>query len=93
VTAVITLDWRHRAACRDTDADLFFPEADPGTPAYEQQAAEAKAVCAGCPVRWKCREYALGAYEKQGIWGGLGEDERHLEMRRRTRRRRERMVA
>ena len=91
VTAMTTtsLDWRARAACRAVDADLFFPVADPGTPAYAAQAAEAQAVCAVCPVRVACREHALSAFEKHGVWGGMAEDERHLEQRRRQRRRRE----
>jgi WhiB family transcriptional regulator, redox-sensing transcriptional regulator len=87
------LDWRHRAACRTVDADLFFPDADPGTEAYRLQAQAAKDVCAGCPVRWPCGQYAVDSYQKHGIWAGLDEGERHLEGRRRQRRRRERVAA
>ena len=42
-------DWRERAACRDTDPDLFFPVGSTG-PAVEQIMA-AKAVCATCEAR------------------------------------------
>ena len=33
-------------------------------------------MCARCPVRTECLEYALGNQEKFGIWGGLSERER-----------------
>ncbi len=93
MTTVTMLGWRDRAACRTAEADLFFPEAEPGTEAYRQQAQAPKAVCAGCPVRWHCGEYAAGTYQKHGIWAGLDEAERHQEGRRRARRRRERTAA
>jgi hypothetical protein len=46
--------WRSRAACRDTNPDLFFPE--PSAP--RSQTAAAKAVCARCPVRDACLDEA-----------------------------------
>ena len=42
------MDWRHRAACRDEDPELFFPIGNTG-PAL-LQIEEAKAVCRRCPV-------------------------------------------
>ncbi|MGH3981118.1 MAG: WhiB family transcriptional regulator, partial [Pseudonocardiaceae bacterium] len=45
---VLDRDWRHSAACRDEDPELFFPVGDDG-PALVQIAA-AKTVCARCPV-------------------------------------------
>ena len=36
----------------------------------------AKAICATCPVRGLCLEYALAVREPYGIWGGLNEYER-----------------
>lgn len=62
-------EWSERAACKDLAGDIFFP--DRGT-----SAAPAKAVCAGCPVRLECLDYALKAKERFGIWGGLSERER-----------------
>ena len=47
---------------------------------------QAKAVCAACPVRSECLGYALTRPEKYGTWGGLNEDERASERRRRMRR-------
>ncbi len=61
--------WRQRAACRGTDLDLFFPER--GEPA-----GPARQVCARCPVRQTCLEYALINRITHGIWGGLTERER-----------------
>jgi len=67
-------DWRHRAACRDEDPELFFPIGTSG-PALEQ-VEQAKAVCRRCPVAAECLTWALGRPEEYGIWGGLTEGER-----------------
>jgi WhiB family redox-sensing transcriptional regulator len=40
------------------------------------QAEEAKAVCAGCPVRPDCLAFALDTEQNDGVWGGLSETER-----------------
>ncbi|MEV0966961.1 MULTISPECIES: WhiB family transcriptional regulator [unclassified Streptomyces] len=74
-------NWRHDAACRDEDPDLFFPIGNSG-PAL-LQVAEAKAVCARCPVRERCLEWAMSHGQDSGVWGGLGEDERRA-LKRRT---------
>jgi WhiB family redox-sensing transcriptional regulator len=68
--------WRERASCRDLDTAVFFPET-------EQEVAAAKAVCAGCPVRDACLEFALVTRQDDGVWGGLSEDERRRVRRRR----------
>ena len=62
--------WMRDAACRGMDPELFFPERGASPADYE----EARAVCATCPVRQECAEYAVP--EKHGIWGGLSERER-----------------
>lgn len=77
------MTWRHYAACRDHDPELFFPIGVTG-PAMDQL-AEAKAVCDGCPVRCLCLEWAVLAGVDHGVWGGMSEDERRA-LRRRTRR-------
>jgi WhiB family redox-sensing transcriptional regulator len=61
--------WQTFAACTGVDPALFFPERGAAT-------REAKAVCATCPVREECLEYALEHGEKFGIWGGKSERER-----------------
>jgi WhiB family transcriptional regulator, redox-sensing transcriptional regulator len=76
-------DWRG-AACLDEDPELFFPIGNTGDALL--QIAEAKAVCRGCPVLEKCLSWALETGQDAGVWGGLSEDERRAERRRRTRR-------
>ena len=67
-------DWRVKAACRDTDPDLFFPVGTTG-PALDQIAA-AKAVCNACPAQTACLEFALATNQESGVWGGTSEEER-----------------
>lgn len=69
-------EWRLDAACRDLDTAVFFPET-------EAQVAAAKAVCATCPVRELCLEFALVTRQDDGVWGGLDENERRRARRRR----------
>ncbi len=79
-------DWRHGGACLEEDAELFFPIGNSG-PALEQ-IEQAKAVCSGCPVSAECRAWALDnpRLTEFGVWGGMSEDERRAELRRRRRR-------
>lgn len=70
----VSASWASRGACLDSDPDLFFPIA-PSGPAL-QQVAQAKAVCAGCPVRIDCLSYALETGQNAGVWGGTSEEER-----------------
>jgi WhiB family redox-sensing transcriptional regulator len=67
-------DWRDRAACRGTDPELFFPVGSVG-PALVQL-GRAKQLCASCPVRTECLEWALANDQETGVWGGTNEDER-----------------
>lgn len=76
------LDWRHRAACRGQDPELFFPVGNSG-PAL-LQIAEAKAVCGRCPVADECLSWALTSGQDYGVWGAMSEDERRALSRRRT---------
>lgn len=71
------LPWRALGACRGVDTDLFFPDEET-TPA---ELAEARRVCASCPVSSACTEHGL-RHEKHGIWGGLTEHERRRIRRR-----------
>lgn len=68
--------WRDRARCLTSDPELFFPVGTTG-PA-EQQILDAKSVCALCPVRCECLQWAMnaGAQAQFGVWGGLDEGER-----------------
>jgi WhiB family redox-sensing transcriptional regulator len=80
------MDWRNDAACRNTDPELFFPIGTTG-PAIAQM-EEAKAVCAGCPVREPCLHWALHSEpigQESGVCAGLSEDERRSLKRRNAR--------
>ncbi len=68
--------WAVFAACRGEDPDLFFG-------ATKEAVARALSLCGICPVETDCREYALSARERFGIWGGLTERERRRLLRRR----------
>lgn len=68
------MNWRPQAACRGMDPDLFFPQRGEST-------AEAKAVCAECPVSDQCLDYALSLPPVQGtvtpgIWGATSKRQR-----------------
>jgi WhiB family transcriptional regulator, redox-sensing transcriptional regulator len=71
--------WAVRALCVGFDPEAFFPAGD-------DAAAEARAICAACPVRGQCLAYAVTADERFGIWGGLDPRQRHT-LRRRLERR------
>jgi WhiB family redox-sensing transcriptional regulator len=70
--------WRTQARCRGLDPEIFHPGED-------QDPSAAKAVCAACPVREACLEYAISTREKFGVWGGLDERERRRLIRQRRR--------
>lgn len=76
-------DWRHLAACREEEAELFFPVGNTG-PA-QLQAEEAKAVCRQCPAMEACAAWALDTRQEHGVWGALTEAERRAILRRATR--------
>lgn len=61
--------WQDLAECQYSDPEIFFPEKGGSV-------RDPKRVCAVCPVRAECLEYALANHERYGIWGGLSERER-----------------
>lgn len=61
--------WQEQALCAQVGGDLWHPEKG-------QSAAEAKAVCAVCPVKRECLQHALDTEERFGVWGGTSERER-----------------
>lgn len=82
------VEWHAGAACRDEDPELFFPAGRGGRPT-DRQIEEAKAVCAPCPVRSDCLQWALDGEPVEGVWGGTTESERAAMIRARNQRRRE----
>ena len=74
--------WQWRAACRGEDSALFFaPNTVEMKDQRDRRERKAKAICASCPVRVECLEYALRIREQHGIWGGLNEMERRRLLR------------
>jgi WhiB family redox-sensing transcriptional regulator len=67
--------WVVFGACRDADGETFFP-------ATKDDVDKALAICAICPVRIECLEYALEARERYGVWGGTTEKQRRRLLRR-----------
>lgn len=75
--------WQRLAACRGEDSTYYF------APSYFEKRGEklareavAKRICAACPVRRPCLEYALQTREAHGVWGGLNETERRAILKR-----------
>lgn len=74
-------------ACVGHDPELFFPLGDDGPHGVVEsgalaQLAEARAVCATCPVREACLDIALRRGEV-GVWGGTTSAERRAIRQRR----------
>jgi len=63
--------WREHAACRSSDASLFFPSGSTG--AAIEQIEAAKAVRAACPVPDDCLRFALETKQEDGL-GRQGRD-------------------
>jgi WhiB family redox-sensing transcriptional regulator len=63
--------WFVDAECRRHGPSKMYPD-------WNRPVAvrEARAVCAPCPVRAECLEYALSTNEPYGVWGGYTRDER-----------------
>jgi WhiB family redox-sensing transcriptional regulator len=71
--------WVLDAACQNKEPDIFYPE-DEGD---EIAIKRAKRICASCPVKAECGEYAIRRDEEYGAWGGMDRDERLAEAARR----------
>jgi WhiB family redox-sensing transcriptional regulator len=56
--------------------DAFFYDENAKVAGFKHQYITAKALCAECPIRLECLEYALAADEEYGVWGGLSPVER-----------------
>jgi WhiB family transcriptional regulator, redox-sensing transcriptional regulator len=76
LSPVKNMVWRQLADCRGVEPEIFYPITD-------EEAEEAKAICAGCPVRQMCLDFALSNRERDGVWGGATERERRRILRQR----------
>lgn len=63
--------WREQAACQYEEGDAWFADKR-----NSEAVAHALAVCAGCPVRAACADYADRTRQPWGIWGGVTADQR-----------------
>jgi WhiB family transcriptional regulator, redox-sensing transcriptional regulator len=71
--------WQLDAECvRHAHEVDFFP-------ARGESVRDAKAVCALCPVKRECLDFALRLKVAHGVWGGLSERERRALRRERHR--------
>ena len=70
--------WMLEGRCRGVDPAEFFPSDGVGVEVAQR-------MCAGCPVRAECLEYALLHRIPQGVWGGASERERRRILRARRR--------
>ena len=69
-------EWMAEGNCREQAPALFFPSDGVGVEV-------ARRVCATCPVKEPCLEYALRNGIDHGVWGGASERERRRIARRR----------
>lgn len=72
----VEAEWMPHGKCRDMDPSFFFPNDGMGVLAAQR-------VCAECPVRTPCLEYALVNRIDHGVWGGASERERRRILRQR----------
>lgn len=77
-------------ACRGKPAEMFFPAVDERNAKGVELYGIARRVCARCPVKDVCLEYALTYGEVLGMWGGATPSERRAIQAARTARRRAR---
>jgi WhiB family transcriptional regulator, redox-sensing transcriptional regulator len=71
-------EWMGRGNCRDEPPARFFPSDGVGVEAARQ-------ICATCPVKAPCLEYALRNRIDHGVWGGASERERRRTLAQRRR--------
>jgi len=63
------LEWMARGRCTNVPPEVFFPSDGVGVEI-------ARRICADCPVKEPCLEYALAERIDHGVWGGTSERER-----------------
>lgn len=69
----VDTDWMDEAACRDSELEFVLYN-----PVGHHTVARLKAVCANCPVKAQCLEYALEQPSSMayGVYGGTTPAER-----------------
>lgn len=69
-------EWMELGNCKTEASSIFFPSDGPGVEV-------ARRICATCPVKPACLEFALANGIDHGVWGGASERERRRIARRR----------
>ena len=74
--AMMSKELYDQAACKDMETEMFFKTI------YELEIEgipikTLRRVCASCPIRLECSEYAF-QHEQYGTWGALTQEERIL---------------
>jgi WhiB family redox-sensing transcriptional regulator len=83
------INWMESALCRQTDAELWFPDRENPNPAgLIRSIRAAQNVCRSCPVQTECLDAALANNEKFGIWAGINMNTTRAEARAELRRQR-----
>ncbi len=68
--------WMAKGNCAEKPPALFFPSDGVGVEV-------ARRICATCPEKVPCLEYALMNRIEHGVWGGCSERERRRILKRR----------
>lgn len=61
------MKWQDKASCRGIDTNVFFQDHAGVSSNYASQ----RIMCAQCPVRLECLDFALDNHIKYGLWGGI----------------------
>lgn len=64
-------EWLEHAACNPTVAELFWPIGY----GIGQDISRALTICGNCPVIEQCGTWAVEHKVRDGIWGGMREDQ------------------
>jgi len=64
-----TNSWRNKASCLGAPTEFFFP-------ASRETSDYGKEICAACPVREECLDYAIENKRHFGVWGGTDANRR-----------------
>lgn len=67
--------WHDHAACKSVDPEIFWPPSNT-PPVLARHLETAGPICAGCPVRSECLDYALATGQPDGIWAGTTPQQR-----------------
>ena len=65
-----TPQWMADALCQQADPEAWFPDGS------GDHGFAAIAICARCPVRSECLDFAIADPHLQGVWGGTTNIER-----------------